>query len=89
MKIVVDVPDEEYESYALAITFGMGNTAIRRILNGTPLPKRHGKIVDIKPLMIGLYEGMGKETFSPIEVYKMLDEECRVIIEADEEGAEE
>lgn len=39
MKIVVDVPDEEYESYALAITFGMGNTAIRRILNGTPIPE--------------------------------------------------
>lgn len=39
MKIVVDIPDEEYESYALAITFGMGNTAIRRILNGTPFPE--------------------------------------------------
>lgn len=39
MKIVVDVPDEEYDSYALAITFGMGSAAIRRILNGTPLPE--------------------------------------------------
>lgn len=46
MKIVVDVPDEEYESYALAITFGMGSVAIRRILNGTPLPKGHGDLID-------------------------------------------
>ena len=40
MKIVVDVPDEEYESYALAITFGMGSTAIRRILEGKPYEER-------------------------------------------------
>ena len=85
MKIVVDIPDEEYERYALAITFGMGNTAIKRILNGTPLPE--GEIVDIRPLMRGLYEEMcmGEVTYTTSEVYKMLEEECQVIIGADKE----
>ena len=87
MKIIVDIPNEEYESYALAITFGMGSTAIRRILDGTPLPKGHGEIVDIRPLMRGLYEEtcMDEVTYTTSEVYKMLEEECQVIIEADKE----
>lgn len=59
------------------------------VRRGTLLPKGHGKIVDIKPLMIGLYEGMGKEAYTAVEIYEMLEEDCRVIIEADEKGAEE
>ena len=87
MKTVIDISEKDYRK----VQDGRASVSMMRktIRNGIPLPKGHGKIVDIKPLMVGLYEGMGKETFSPIEVYKMLDEECRVIIEADKEGAED
>lgn len=55
------------------------------IKNGILLPKGHGEIVDIRPLMRGLYEEMctGGETYTTSDVYKMLEEECPVIIEAD------
>ena len=90
MKLVIDIPEgmlDELHTCKFPIQEAYRLCAV--IENGKPLPKGHGKIVDIKPLMIGLYEGMGKETFTPVEIYKMLDEECRVIIEADEEGAKE
>ena len=95
MKIVIEIPKKLYEYMTHSATISNKEAVQwfvdfhkRIFVDGTPLPKGHGKIVDIKPLMVGLYEGMGKETFSPIEVYKMLDEECRVIIEADKEGAD-
>lgn len=87
MKIVIDIPEETYEVVCRAGS-GAPFVIVNAFRNATPLPKGHGKIVDIKPLMVGLYEGMGKETFTPIDVYKMLDE-CKAIIEADEEGSEE
>lgn len=89
MKIVVDVPDEEYESYALAITFGMGSTAIKRILNGTPLPKGHGALIDKKDIDANCityhtdYDGSWCYRVSDIE------NNVPTIIEADKEGAEE
>lgn len=39
MKIVVDIPDEEYKLAKLVVECGMGNSAIRRIMNGKPLPE--------------------------------------------------
>ena len=88
MKLLVEMPDEEFKTCKFLLNAGMGNTAIRRILDGTPLPE--GEIVDIRPLMRGLYEEMcmGEVTYTTSEVYKMLEEECQVIIEADKEGVD-
>lgn len=36
MKLIVDIPDEEYKSYTFLSNIGMGSTAIRRILDGKP-----------------------------------------------------
>ena len=36
MKLVVDVPNAEYKAYKFLFNVGMGNTAIRRILDGEP-----------------------------------------------------
>ena len=87
MKIVVDIPDEEYESYALAITFGMGSTAIRRILDGKPLPKGHGALKDATTLK-KMFEDKEGDDFTAFHFYDAIDD-CPTIIEADKEGAEE
>ena len=98
MKIVVDIPDEEYEYYALAITFGMGSTAIRRILNGTPLPKGHGRLKDFDKIEWygcdfegrGCIEAKGDcSVCNHANCYAKQVRELPTIIEADEEGAEE
>ena len=39
MKLLVELPDEEYKIDKLVAESGMGNTAIQRILEGTPLPE--------------------------------------------------
>ena len=93
MKIIVDIPEDRYETLKMLSetrTFYL-DFYQRLIVNGTPLPKGHGEIVDIRPLMRGLYEEMcmGEVTYTTSEVYKMLEEECQVIIEADKEGADE
>lgn len=39
MKIVIDIPDEEYKLDKWLSDSGMGSTAISRILDGIPLPE--------------------------------------------------
>lgn len=39
MKIVIDIPDGEYELDKWLAKNGMGSVTIRRILDGTPLPE--------------------------------------------------
>ena len=46
MKLIVNVSDEELEMYKLLANVGMGNSAIKKILGGTPLPKGHGRLID-------------------------------------------
>ena len=46
MKIVIDIPEEEYNYYRDDSNF-WGYSKLREIiLNGTPLPKGHGRIID-------------------------------------------
>lgn len=46
MQIVIDIPEEEYRMFQSAVEHSMGNSAMVRILNGTPLPKGHGRLID-------------------------------------------
>lgn len=39
MKLIVEIPDEEYKMCKLLANNGMSSTAIQRILNGTLLPE--------------------------------------------------
>ena len=92
MKIIIDVPEEQYNIIKsdLYNTFSaeMKIWGLGAIRNGTPLPKGHGELVDIRPLMRGLYEEkcVGELTYTTSDVYKMIDEECPTIIEADMES---
>lgn len=89
MKIVIDIPDRIQYGIEIGITVN-GSEASQIVLdavkNGIPLPE--GEIVDIRPLMRGLYEERctGEVIYTTSEVYKMLEEECQVIVEADKEG---
>lgn len=40
MKLIVDIPDEEYELYKFLAEGGMGSAAINRILKGKPYEER-------------------------------------------------
>ena len=90
MQIVIDIPEEiikdakESPNYYPSYLYG---TIWKSISNGTSLPKGHGELVDIRPLMRGLYEEIqvGELTYTTSEVYKMLEEETSTIIEADTE----
>lgn len=53
------------------------NRVFSAIANGVPLPKGHGvELVDIRPLMRGLYEEMcvGELTYTTSEVMQILEE---------------
>ncbi len=90
MKLIIDIDDETYETIKNAEPLKWDcpiESAYKAIKNGTPLSKRHGELVDIRPLMRGLYEEMcvGELTYTTSEVYKMLENEAPTIIEADKE----
>ena len=44
MKLVIDIAEEEYLVFKLAYESGMGNTAMKHILNATPLEEVLGDI---------------------------------------------
>ena len=47
MKIVIDIPEEEYNYVKTQVKSGITNPLKMRIANGTPLPKDHGRLKDI------------------------------------------
>ena len=46
MQIVIDIPEE---LYVHCVNMGIKNDEHVAIANGTPLPKGHGRLVDISP----------------------------------------
>ena len=83
MQLVIDISEDDYKK----VQDGRASVSMMRkaIRNGTPLPKGHGELVDIRPLMRGLYEEIcvGELTYTTSEVYKMLENEAPTIIEAE------
>lgn len=47
MKILIDIPDTEYQMFTVACNHGIGNTAMERILNGVPL-EQYGALQEIR-----------------------------------------
>ena len=98
MKIVIDIPEEEYNECKMqvelmkqeGIIIESLNTALRIfVANGTPLPKGHGRLVDIDVMKKGLHGVDDAGTF--IYIDKLLDrfDDAPTIIEADKAGEEE
>ena len=82
--IVIKIPDN-YDLSKIQNGSIASKIILNAVKNGTPLPKGHGELVDIRPLMRGLYEEIcvGELTYTTSEVYKMLENEAPTIIEAD------
>lgn len=77
MKIVIDIPEEEYEEIISSEDCGL-HTLTRAVANGTPLPKGHGRLIDGDALKDQMKIG-----------YKIV-ENAPTVIEADKaEGSEE
>ena len=88
---VIRIPKEQYESGTLVQYFGCYSKQLDEVMyKGTVLPKGHGVLKDVTNLMRGLYTDMQtiEDTFTSSDVYKMIDEECPIIIEADKESEE-
>lgn len=92
MQIVIDIPEEDYKKInSEEKRIELSCNIAYEIANGIPLPKGHGELADIRPLMRGLYEEMcvGELTYTTSEVYKMLENEAPIIIEADNGESDE
>lgn len=95
VEVVIRLPKEVYEKIqqidriisgrrnGKTIEFALWNG----VKKGTVLPKGHGVLKDVTNLMRGLYTDIQtiEETFMSSDVYKMIDEECPTVIEADRE----
>lgn len=89
MQIVIDIPEEDYEYLKLHNKDGLYNA----ILNGKPLPKGHGRLIDSTKLEDIIQEkGFNSPLINPVfgmmQVFEMIDD-VPTVIEADkEEGAD-
>ena len=86
MEIVIDIPEEEYQTY-INHTEAILDASIplvhqdllRAVINGTPLPKGHGNIVDIEKLIDMFWDG------GSMEITKYDLSVIEPLIEADKE----
>ena len=92
MEIVIKIPDKKYEALKMlgSATIGLRLGVVEKaIINGTPLPKGHGKIVDLNDVVEAgspLYCG-DREIGFTIDFVEIND--IPVLVEADKEGAKE
>lgn len=83
MKMVIEIPEETANAIKDNAMFGVIPNEIlwdvtSAIVNGTPLPKGHGRLIDADAV---LEDPIG-DTYKDIDI-------AETIIEADKEGAEE
>lgn len=86
-QIVINISDEEYESYKKLKEYGFGTMfsgLVERIANGIVLPKGHGDLKDMEDIYEAL-EGWDDDTGWIVDA---IDCEAPTIIKADEEGEE-
>ena len=92
MQIVIDIPEEVYNKLLKEQRFPSGYNLAYPIIHGTPLPKRHGDLID-RDEAIKTLKSLGncdyrrkKGTIQEAEKMLSFDEYTPTIIEADKEG---
>ena len=92
MKIVIDIPeglkkDFELEQWTALSCMEMKNA----LMNGTPLPKNHGRLGDLSELVEKLNEAQieNTDTYKGLGVAKHIVIDTPTIIEADKESEDE
>lgn len=82
IELVIKIPEEKYNYVIKQVAERIDNPLKLYIANGTPLPKGHGRIVDIGP-----YEGKVIASRKYCGVSKLVEvAELDTIIEADTES---
>ena len=77
MQIVIDIPEEEYD---IIKNSKMPMTWVEHLVaNGTPLPKRHGRLIDADDLI----QELSVVSSRPIKSQLYILREVPTIIEAD------
>lgn len=82
MQIVIDIPEEIYNSACVTNNIWdmrMAGFICSAIANGTPLPKRHGKLIDIDDV----YESIEGWREDRGWIVNTIDLQAPTIIEAD------
>ena len=77
MKLVIDIPKEEYDEILSSEDCGL-HTLTRAVANGTPLPKGHGRLVDMSEVIVKLMQYYNSNK----TIGQCLDE-AHTVIEAD------
>lgn len=92
MQIVIDIPEEvkhKVYAYGLSLSPSDKEQLIHAIMNGTPLPKGHGRLIDADEYKEHLYacETNGRPLHI-MELYERLAtvDDAPTIIEADKES---
>lgn len=85
IQIVIDIPEKLYKALK---DYNEGDAwdAVEAIINGTPLPKGHGRLIDANALAKRMTEYGWHHSDST--VHEFVDD-LPTIIEADKEGVEE
>lgn len=94
MKIVIDIPENVYKfvtteckDVAISETKAPIEYIIRGIIDGIPLPKGHGDLVDADKVILGLVYGKHIDNAKCGEIAEIFDN--AVVIPADMGGKEE
>ena len=51
MKLIIEIDDEIYKTWKQEGKYASHSYAQRIILNGTPLPKGHGRLIDVNQIV--------------------------------------
>lgn len=85
MQIVIDIPENDWKFLKESDGCRWSRAILDGVINGTPLPKGHGKLVDVKQVIMALvYRHLLKDDVTCGDVTKILN--MATIIEADKEG---
>ncbi len=75
MKIVIDIPEEEYRCVQITGYIGNATQVSNAIFDGTPLPQGHGALVDYQELKNNVreYGAYAEATLSHIKPKIIID----------------
>ena len=89
MQLVIEISREQYECVRLTGHIGNTTAVSNAILNGTPLPEHHGRLIDVDELLddIGLEDNDENRVCNTGEIITLEDiDRISIIIPATKEG---
>lgn len=79
MKLIIDIPQDELQMYAISCNHGIGNTAMERILNGVPL-EQYGALQEVRQEIEHLYDNNQHfDILTIINVLSIIDKHIKEI----------